>query len=158
MNVPTQVPVKSWSQTPAQSPLNMFNSLQHELDHLFGEFAPALPGRRGVDLKCRMDLAETKDGLELTVELPGMEEKDVQVAAADGLLTVSGEKKFESERKDKSYRFIERGYGSFARSIALPQGVDPEQIKATLKNGVLKVAIPTPARPEPRKIEVKPSA
>ena len=77
-----------------------------------------------------MDLAETKDGLELTVELPGLEEKDVDVSVSDGLLTVSGEKKIESERQDKNYQFIERSYGSFSRAIALPEGVKADQIKA----------------------------
>ena len=137
----------------------MFGSLQREVDRLFEDFSPSFGvGRSLADVRCRMDLAETKDGLELSVELPGLEEKDVQVSVADGLLTVSGEKKFESEQKDKSYRFVERGYGAFSRSIELPPGANADQIKATLAKGVLKVAIPTQAKPEPKKIDVKAQA
>jgi HSP20 family protein len=105
-----------------------------------------------------MDLAETKDGLELTVELPGLEEKDVDVSLSDGVLTVSGEKNFESEKKDKNYHFVERSYGSFSRSIALPEGVKSDQINATMSKGVLKVAISTPAKPEAKKVEVHATA
>lgn len=153
------VPVK---QTPAvrQGPLfNVFGSLQREIDRLFEDFTPAYANGHGAaDIKCRMDLAEIKDGLELTVEVPGMEAKDIDVSVSDGMLTVSGEKKFESERKDKSYQFIERGYGSFSRSISLPEGVKADQIAATMNKGVLKVVVPTPAKAEPKKIEVKSAA
>jgi HSP20 family protein len=155
MNAPTNIPVKSTAT--AQRPIhNVFTSLQREIDHLFEDFAPTFAGARaGADIKCKMDLAETKDGLELTVELPGLEEKDVNVSVADGVLTVSGEKKFETEQKDKNYHFVERGYGSFSRSIALPQGVRADQIKASMAKGVLTVTAPTPAREEPKKIAVQ---
>jgi HSP20 family protein len=105
-----------------------------------------------------MDLAETKDGLELTVEVPGLDQKDVEVKVTDGLLTVSGEKRFEKEERDKTYRVVERGYGSFSRAIELPPGVKAEDIKASLDKGVLKVTVPTPAKPEPKKIEVSTKA
>jgi HSP20 family protein len=156
MKLSTQVPVKQDSAAPSRPSFNIFGSLQREIDRLFEDFTPSFAVGRGlVDVKARMDLAETKEGLELTVELPGLEEKDVEVAVSDGLLTVSGEKKFESEKKDKNYQFVERSYGSFARSIELPAGVTADQIKATMSKGVLKVVIPTPAKPEPKKIEVK---
>jgi len=156
MNDSQQVPVKQAAPARTAFPaLNMFGSLQREIDRLFDDFAPSFGGRPVVDVKTRMDLAETKDGLELTVELPGLEEKDVDVRVTDGLLTVSGEKKFESEEKDKSYHFIERGYGSFSRSVQLPEGVQADAVKATMNKGVLKVVIPTPAKPEAKKIEVK---
>ena len=90
---------------------------------MFEDFAPSSwPGAKLIDVRCKMNLAETKDGLELTVELPGLEEKDVNIEISDGVLTVSGEKEFESEQKDKNYRMVERGYGSFSRSIELPAG------------------------------------
>jgi HSP20 family protein len=73
-------------------------------------------------------------------------------------LTVSGEKKFESEQKDKNYRMVERGYGSFTRSIELPAGVKADQIKAQLAKGVLTVTVPTAPKAEPKKIEVKATA
>jgi HSP20 family protein len=159
MNAPTQVPVKQTAAVPMRPMFNVFGSLQREIDRLFDDMTPSfMTGRSMAEVKCNMDLAETKDGLELTVELPGLEEKDVDVSVSDGLLTVSGEKKFESEKKDKNYHFVERGYGSFSRSIALPDGVKADQIKAALNKGVLKVTIPTPAKTEPKKIEVKTGA
>lgn len=150
------VPVKQAGVVGPRPIFNVFGSLQREIDRLFEDFGPAIAAGRGLaEVRARMDLAQTKEGLELTVELPGLEEKDVNVAVSDGLLTVSGEKKLESEQKDKNYHFVERSYGSFSRSIELPAGVTADQIKATLSKGVLKVSIPTPAKPEPKKIDVK---
>jgi HSP20 family protein len=153
MNVVAQVPVKQAQPAPARP--SIFSSLQREIDRIFEDFTPALTlGGEATSVRCKMDLAETKDGLELTCEVPGLEEKDIAVNIADGLLTVSGEKRFEREEKDTAYRFIERGYGSFSRSIELPPGVKAEDIKATLAKGVLKVMVPTPAKPEPQKVQV----
>jgi HSP20 family protein len=106
----------------------------------------------------RMDCAETEDGLELTAEMPGLKEKDVQVVLSDGVLTISGEERAEREEKDKGYKFVERSHGSFSRSIELPDDIDPAKIKATIGDGVLKVPAPRRAKAEPRKIEVQPSA
>ena len=157
MNAP--VPVKQGVPAHTSPFSTVFGSLQREIDRLFEDFTPAAASARGLaDIKCKMDLAETKDGLELTIELPGMDEKDVSVSVIDGVLTVSGEKKFESEQKDRSYHFVERGYGSFSRSIQLPGTVKAEDIKADMSKGVLKVSIPTPAKPEAKKIEVKSAA
>jgi HSP20 family protein len=154
MNAPAQIPVRH-AATPARIFPSVFGSLQREIDRLFEDFSPNFAGGRDLsEVRCRMDLADTKDGVELTVELPGLDEKDVEVSVNDGLLTVSGEKKFETEQQDKNYRLVERGYGSFSRSIALPEGVKPDDIKATLNKGVLKVVVPTPAKPEAKKIAV----
>lgn len=152
---PTQVPVKQAAPAPTRPALSVFGSLQREIDRLFDDFASASAFNRGAEVRCRMDLAETKEGLELTAELPGMEEGDIHVTVSDGVLSVSGEKKVESEKKDKSYHFVERSYGSFSRSLTLPAGVKAEDIKASMSKGVLKVVIPTPAKPEAKKIEVK---
>ena len=158
MNDMARVPVKQAAAAPSRPTFNVFGSLQREIDRLFEDFTPAFAGRGLVDVRCKMDLAETKDGFELAVELPGLEEKDVDVSVSDGMLTVSGEKKFETEQKDKTYRFVERSYGAFSRSIQLPEGVRAEQIKATMSKGVLKVAIPAPAKPEAKKIQVQAAA
>ena len=153
-----QVPVKHGAMA-ARAPFGVFGSLQREIDRLFEDFTPAFTGGRALfDVKAKMDLADTKDGLELTVELPGMEEKDVEVSVRDGQLTVSGEKKFETEKKDKNYQFVERSYGSFSRSIVLPDGVNAEDVKATMSRGILKIVVPTPAKSEAKKIEVKSAA
>lgn len=154
MSVPAHVPVKH-AATPAGVVPNFLGSLQREIDRLFEDFSPSFAAGRDVsEIRCRMDIADTKDGVELTVEVPGLDEKDVEVTVSDGRLTVSGEKKFETEQKDKNYRVVERGYGSFARSIALPEGVKADEIKATLSKGVLKVVVPTAAKAEPKKIAV----
>jgi HSP20 family protein len=157
MNAPAKVTVKQTAPAaPARHVPGVFGSLHREIDRLFEDFSPTF--MFGPEVRCRMDLAETKDGLELTVELPGLDEKDVQVAVADGQLTVSGEKKIESEAKGKNFHFVERGYGSFSRAIGLPEGVKADDIKATLSKGVLKVTVPTPAKAEPRKIAVQSAA
>jgi len=105
-----------------------------------------------------MDVAETDKEIEISAELPGLEEKDVQINVADGILTIRGEKKAEKEQKDKNYRLVERNYGSFERSMQLPDGVDVDAIKATIDKGVLKVTVPKPAPKQVKKVEVKAAA
>jgi HSP20 family protein len=157
MNDLAKIPVTQAAAIASRPVFNPFSSLQREIDRLFEDLTPGFAtGRTAVSAK--MDLAETKNGLELTVELPGLEEKDVEVTLRDGVLTVSGEKKFESEKKDRNYHFVERSYGSFSRSIALPDGVKADQIKASMSKGVLKVAVATPEKPEAKRIEVKSAA
>jgi HSP20 family protein len=77
----------------------------------------------------------------LTAELPGLTEKDIEISVADGVLSISGEKKEESERKQNGFLLNERHYGSFCREVALPSDVDPDAIKAQFKDGVLTVSI-----------------
>ena len=105
-----------------------------------------------------MDVTETEKEIEITAELPGLEEKDVQINVADGVLTIRGEKKAEKEEKDKDYRLLERTYGSFSRTLELPAGVDPDTIKASIAKGVLTVTVPKPAPAEVKKVEVKAAA
>jgi HSP20 family protein len=105
-----------------------------------------------------MDVTETDKEIEISAELPGLEEKDVQVNFADNVLTIKGEKKAEKEQKDKNYRLYERSYGSFERTLELPAGIDPEAIKASLSNGVLKVTVPKPTPAQVKKVEVKAAA
>ena len=134
-----------------------FVSLQREIDRVFHDFG------RGVRLPSwtdasepRIDVAETDNDIQITAELPGVDEKDVDVTLSNGVLTVKGEKRAEKEEKGKEYRMVERSYGSFARSIPLPFEVDPEAVDAKFKKGVLTVILPKPAeaRVETKKIEV----
>jgi HSP20 family protein len=161
MNDMSTVPVKQGVAVPTRSVFNplgfsAFRVLQREIDRLFDDFSPSSAGGGHLaDIKVKMDFAETKDGLELTVELPGLEQKDVEVTVRDGILTVSGEKTLADEKKEKNYHLVECNYGRFTRSISLPEGTKTDQIGATMGNGVLKVTIPTPSRPEARKIAVK---
>jgi HSP20 family protein len=131
-------------------------SLQRELDRLFADFAGrGMTGFRSGELMPRMNISETDKEYEFTAELPGLEEKDVEVTLSDDTLTIRGEKKAEKEEKKKDYRLVERSYGSFSRSFAVPAGVDPSQIKATIDKGVLTVKFPKPAQAEAKKIDVK---
>ncbi len=132
--------------------------LQQEIDRLFDGFARNLSGRVAGALMPNMDMSESDKEIEITAELPGLEEKDVQLNVADNILTIRGEKKDEREEKDKDYHLLERSYGSFMRAVELPPGVDPDSIKAVIAKGVLKVTVPRPAPSQARKIEVKPAS
>jgi HSP20 family protein len=94
-----------------------FTSLQREIDGLFDDFTRGFPTfSGGGELLPSVDVTETDKQIEITAELPGLEEKDVQVNVADNVLTIRGEKKAEKEEKDKTYRLVERSFGSFVRS------------------------------------------
>jgi len=142
------------------APANPFMSLQREIDRLFDDFTRGFPtfGNGKSDLLPSMDVTETDKQIEITAELPGLEEKDVQINVADNLLTIRGEKKAEKEEKDKDYRLIERSYGSFERTLELPDGVNADAIQASIAKGVLKVTIPKPAPAQSKKIDVKAAA
>ena len=140
---------------------NPFISLQREIDRLFDDFTrgfPALSTGGTAELLPNLDVTETDKQIEITAELPGLEEKDVQVNLADNVLTIRGEKKAEKEEKDKTYRLVERSYGSFVRSLELPEGVNADAIKASIDKGVLKVTVPKPAPVQVKKIDVKAAA
>jgi HSP20 family protein len=130
--------------------------LQREIDRLFDDFTQGWAGSdRTRELMPSVDIAESENEIEITVELPGMEEKDVEVSVADNILTIRGEKKAEKEEKQKNYRMYERSYGSFRRRLELPNGVNADKIKASLANGVLKVTVPKPPPAPAKKVDVK---
>ena len=136
-----------------------FTALQREVDRLFEDFTRAWPTFGGAsELMPSTDITETEKEIEITAELPGLQEKDVQVNFADNVLTIKGEKKAEKEEKDKNYRMVERSYGSFSRTLQLPSGIDPDAIKANISNGVLKVTVPKLAPKQVKKVEVKAAA
>lgn len=137
-----------------------FAQLQTEIDRLFEQFSRNIhvPFFSNGDLIPSMDISETDKQIEVTAELPGLEPKDVEINLADNVLTIRGEKKDEKEEKDKNRRVIERSYGSFARAVSLPAGVDEKDIKATIANGVLTVTVAKPAPTVNKKIEIKPAA
>jgi HSP20 family protein len=147
-----------------------FEGLRKEVDRLFNEFGDDFWRRpfgplaesewnwpKKFAAAPAVDVAETDKSYEITVELPGMDEKNVQVNLADGGITIKGEKQQETEQKKKDYYVSERRYGSFERYFTLPEGVDANKIEATFKNGVLKVMLPKTieAQKPAKKIEVK---
>lgn len=157
MNLKSLIPVGRQREMARNEP---FFSLQREIDRLFEDFTrgfPAMGNGHGLvpTMTPTMDVAETDKAIEVTAELPGLEDKDVQINVADNVLTIKGEKKAEKEEKDKNYRLVERSYGSFERSLGLPDGVDADAIKASIDKGVLKVTIPKPAPSKVKKVEVK---
>jgi HSP20 family protein len=156
MNLKSRIPIGR-----DRSVASPFMSLQYEIDRLFEDFSrgfPTIAGNGATALMPSMDVTETDKEIEITAELPGLEEKDVQINIADNILTIRGEKKAEKEQKDKNYRLVERSYGSFERTLELPEGVNVDAIKANISKGLLKVTVPKPAPTQAKKIEVKSAA
>ncbi|MEY4238444.1 MAG: hypothetical protein RL339_1045 [Pseudomonadota bacterium] len=120
--------------------------LRSEIDRLFDDFArPASSifnfSPRAMAPVPAMELVDKDKEYHLSVELPGMTDKDVEIAVSEGVLTISGEKKEESERKDNGYLLSERRYGSFKRQLSLPSDVKADAIKARFANGILEVTL-----------------
>ncbi len=101
-----------------------------------------------------VDIYESGDDIVVKAEIPGIDRDEVAVEIKDGILTLRGERKFEKEEKEENYHRIERSYGTFVRSFALPSSVDPEKIQAALKEGVLEVRIGKREQAKPRKVTV----
>jgi HSP20 family protein len=101
-----------------------------------------------------VDILETENELVLKADLPDVEMKDIHVELENGTLSLKGQRKFESEKKEKGYHRIERSYGTFARYFAMPDTVDPEKISAEYKNGVLTVTLPKKEIAKPRTVKV----
>jgi HSP20 family protein len=125
-------------------PSGELSALQREMNRLFEQFFDGLPG---LDIASRgwtprLDMAEMKDSLIITAELPGLEAKDVEVAIAGDTLTIKGEKKQDHEERDETHHVMERTYGTFSRMVRLPAPVAADKIKATFKNGVLTISLP----------------
>jgi HSP20 family protein len=139
-------------------PTGELNSLQSEVNRLFNSFfdvpSTAANGatlRRWVPA---MDLVETDDHFVLRADLPGLSEDDVSIELEDRVLTVSGERKAEHKDRQEGYYRVERAFGSFARSLTLPEGVDPDAVQASFDRGVLEVRIPKPEERKPRKVAI----
>ena len=140
---------------------DLFGSLFREVQKTFEDFSRRSPlGGFGSDVTApKIDIVESKDAIDLTAELPGVEEKDVDVTLADGMLTIRGEKKTERDErdKDKNWHVVERSYGSFSRAIPLPFDPDPGKVEAKFDKGVLHIHLPKPAEmaKKQQKIEIK---
>jgi HSP20 family protein len=137
-------------------PFREFASLQDRINRVFREsydgasqdesltssFAPAV------------DVYEDEHKVTLKIEVPGIEEKDIDVRIENNTLTVHGERKIEKEEKEENYRRVERRYGSFTRTFNLPQTVETENVSATYDKGVLKISLPKKAEAKPKQIKV----
>jgi HSP20 family protein len=101
-----------------------------------------------------VDIYEDEHTITLKLEVPGIDEKDIDVRIDNNTLTVHGERKFEKEEKEENFRRVERQYGSFTRSFTLPQTVDSENVSANYDKGVLKISLPKKAEAKPKQIKV----
>jgi HSP20 family protein len=142
-------------------PVRELSSLQNEMNRLFNTFFDTpTPGHGGNGNSLRrwipaMDLVETDEHFVLKADLPGLDEGDVNIEVEDNVLTVSGERLAEHEDKREGYVRVERAYGSFRRSLTLPEGVEPEGVSATFAKGVLEVRIPKPEERKPRRVAIQ---
>jgi HSP20 family protein len=138
-----------------------FGSLFRQVQKTFEDFSQRTPFARFSSdmLSPTIDVAESKDAIDVTAELPGVDEKDVDVTLANGMLTVRGEKKTERDEqdKDRNWHVVERSYGSFSRTIPLPFDPDPAKVEAKFDKGVLHIHLPKPAEvaQKQQKIEIK---
>jgi HSP20 family protein len=164
-----KVPVKTAQKTVAARAWPPFESLRREVERLFEDFdrgSWVSPFRRSVfeiepfwqreaafGAAPSVDIVEKDNAYEMTAELPGVDEKNVEVKFVNGNLTIKGEKQDEKEEKKKDYYLHERHFGSFERSFAVPEGVETDKIEASFKKGVLTVTLPK--KPEARKPEKK---
>ena len=119
-------------------------------------FTERLPEAFHSTLAPAVNIAEDDNTLTISVELPGLEEKDIDVQILDDHLVIAAERKFEDEKKDKEFRRVEHHYGSFSRTIALPTGLKTDGVDAVYKKGILTVSIPKLEPTPAPKIEVKP--
>jgi len=116
---------------------------------------PFFTGRPASAFAPAFEVKETTESFVLRADLPGVDEKDLDIAVHNGLLTVSGARQAEERKEGESYALYERQFGSFSRSFALPETADGERIDASLKNGVLSLTIAKKVEAKPRKIEIK---
>ena len=134
-------------------PFSDLTELRDRFDRAFGEMSN---GDERIWAP-RVDLVREKERMVLHADIPGIKPEEVDISAEDGMLTLSGKHEETKEKKEKHYLLRrERRYGSFSRSMPLPEGVDPKTIEADVKDGVLEVSIPVPAEKGAEKVKIKP--
>lgn len=138
-------------------PAREINSLQGEVNRLFNMFfdSPAngtTTPRRWIPA---MDLLEAENQFVLRADLPGLREEDVTIEVVDNVLTISGERKIDRDTERDGYVRMERAFGTFSRSLTLPDGVAADAVSAAFENGVLEVRVPKPEQRQPRRVAIK---
>ena len=129
--------------------------LAREMEEAFGRFFPARSSEEGALWTPAVDMVDQKDAIVVKADLPGLDQKDIEVTVHDGTLTIRGERREEREEKKEDYYYAERSYGAFVRSLPLPRGVEADKVKATFKKGVLAVHLPKAKEAKGKSIEVK---
>ena len=137
-------------------PFREFSTLQDRMNRLFRESFSE--GREEAltttNFAPPVDVYEDEHNVSLKIEVPGIDEKDIDIRLENNNLTVHGERKFEKEEKEENFRRVERQYGSFTRSFSLPTTVDADKVSANYEKGVLKVTLPKKAEAKPKQIQV----
>ncbi len=136
-------------------PFRELNALQSRMNRLFEEQY----GNRDESLTAGafvppVDVYEDEQGIQLKLEVPGVDEKDLDIRVENNVLTVTGERKFEKEEKEENFRRVERRYGSFTRSFTLPNTISTEDVQADYDHGVLKIRLAKRAEAKPKQIKV----
>jgi HSP20 family protein len=136
-------------------PYREFTTLQDRLNRLFRDsFGDNQDALSTSNFSPAVDVYEDEHTVNLKIEVPGVDEKDLDIRVENNTLTVHGERKFEKEEKEENFRRVERQYGSFTRSFTLPQTVDAENVSANYDKGVLKITLPKKAEAKPKQIKV----
>lgn len=159
----TKLPVKTEKETRNTAPAHWipFDSVRREINRVFDRFYGGTrdfpfgprafdlelpwPNVTGMEIAPAVDVAEKDKEYEITAELPGIDEKNIDIKLSNGTLTIKGEKKEEKEEREKDYYVSERRYGSFIRSFKVPEGIDTGKIEATFAKGVLNIKLPKTA-------------
>jgi HSP20 family protein len=130
-------------------------SLRADMDRLFSSlFGGAQEEREGLWAPI-VDIEEDNDSIMVKAEIPGMSKEDIKVSVQSNILTITGERKHESETKNKTFHRVERSYGKFSRMITLPTDVDADKVKANYKDGILSITLPKPEAVKPKHIDVE---
>ena len=138
-------------------PFRELNTLQGRLNRLFEEQYGNGRGEEALTAGAfvpPVDIYEDEHSIQLKLEVPGIDEKDLDVKVENNVLTISGERKFEKEEKEENFRRVERRYGSFTRSFTVPNTVNAEDVSADYSNGVLKIKLGKRAEAKPKQIKV----
>ncbi len=142
---------------PRGEPVRELANLQDRMNRLFSDTFGPVTSQESLSAGSfvpPVDVYEDEQGIRLKMEVPGIDEKDIDVQLENNLLTVRGERKLESETKEENYHRIERRYGSFTRSFTLPNTVNPEDVKAAYAKGVLTISLGKRAEARPKQIKV----
>jgi HSP20 family protein len=136
-------------------PFREFTTLQDRMNRLFRDnYGEGQETLSTSTFAPPVDVYEDEHNVTLKIEVPGIDEKDIDVRIENNLLTVHGERKFEKEEKEENFRRVERQYGSFTRSFTLPSTVNPEQVQAHYDKGILKIQLAKKAEAKPKQIKV----
>lgn len=157
MNLLTSQPKERLTADGGTGTLSRFrNEMERAFDRFFVEpFDVAFHGRTGKEWLPKLDVIEENDAITVRMELPGVSPKNVDVSLRDNILTISGHKETTSHEEGKNFYISEREFGSFRRSMELPQSCDPDRISASQDNGLLTVKIPRTKESTPKRISVK---